>query len=833
MKIIPQLKIAQKLPLAVVGVALLACMAVGVGSYWVSAGTVSRMTEEKLGTVAQERGRELSEFLKSVHDDLVVTAASNTTASSLANLGMGWDQMKDQAATLQKAFIEANPNPADQRGLLDTGKLNQGVTYDMAHGRMNPGFRAQMQAHGYGDIFMFDLKGNLVYSVAKQADYATSFADGGTFAKTPLGDVYRQAMAMTEPGHVAFADLAPYEATPGLSAGFVATPIFNGKNMVGVLAFKLSADRINAMMGNRLGLGETGETLYVGTDHLMRNDSSFSVDDDVLKTAYNAPLVDAALAGETPPVGEVSSYRGLDMLAVAVPLSFEGHNWALIATTTKAEAFQPLTDMRNLILVIAGVVLALGAALGYLVSRSIARPISRMTETMRVLADGDLSAEIPGASRTDELGDMAKAVEVFRENGLQMSQMSEGERAASIRRREERSDMMVALQAAFGEVVDAAIGGDFSKRVTAQFADAELNALALSVNRLVETVDAGLAETGSVLAALADTDLTQRMHGTYAGSFAKLQADTNAVGDKLSDVVSQLRQTSGSLKTATGEILSGANDLSERTTRQAATIEETTAAMEQLATTVVENARMAEDANVKAQAVSHSAAQTGAVMGQANAAMERITTSSSKISNIIGMIDDIAFQTNLLALNASVEAARAGDAGKGFAVVAVEVRRLAQSAASASSDVKALIEQSANEVKSGSKLVSDAAAQLSTMLEAINQNGALMQGIAKASREQASAIDEVSSAVRVMDEMTQHNAALVEQTNAAIEQTEAQANELDRIVDIFIIENRREAAPAARRPEGGARDLQSKLKVATKSYLSNGNAAVAKDWSEF
>jgi methyl-accepting chemotaxis protein len=216
-------------------------------------------------------------------------------------------------------------------------------------------------------------------------------------------------------------------------------------------------------------------------------------------------------------------------------------------------------------------------------------------------------------------------------------------------------------------------------------------------------------------------------------------------------------------------------------------VAQTSSAMDQLAETVAENARRAEAASVQAQSVAKTAEQAGAVMNEANEAMTRISTSSTKISSIIGLIDDIAFQTNLLALNASVEAARAGDAGKGFAVVAVEVRRLAQSAANASAEVKALIEQSGAEVNGGSKLVSEAGKKLEAMLSGIRESTELVDGIARATQQQAGTISEVSTAVRQIDEMTQHNAALVEQTNAAIEQTEGQAQELDKIVDVFIV----------------------------------------------
>jgi methyl-accepting chemotaxis protein len=777
--------LAFKLPAMVVAIALVTGASLATAAYFVSDAIVSRQAEQRLTSGAANATTALDAYLQEVERDLTLFAGRGDIAASIDAFSGAFNSLKGQGepgAVLQAAYIEANPHPEGERLLLDSS--DKVSVYDLTHRAKHPEFRTLLETRGYYDVFLFDWEGNNVYSVQKEADFGTSFAEGGgQWADSDLGKVVQAAMK-GEAGQVFLSDFAPYAPSGGQPASFIAAPVINQGMMVGVLAYQMPVAKLGEVLGRTKGLGESGEVFIVGQDGLVRNDSPRSEANDVLALSIEGNVVRSALGG-TPAMGPIE-HDGAAYVGASNPVSFGGVDWAVVALESKAEITTPAAGLRNTLLVIGALLLAVSGMASVMFARTITRPIGRLTRAMSEIAGNDLEADVPGLGRSDELGSMAEAVEVFRQNGLRIAELRatedsmNAERAAQVR-------LVEALQQDIDRVVGAAIEGDFSHRANAELSDAELRRLAENINELVATVDRGIGETGEVLSALAKADLSLRVIGNYKGAFGKLKADTNGVAEQLGEIVTQLRQTSGALRTATGEILAGANDLSERTTRQAATIEETSATMEQLRNIVAENAGHAQDASAKARVVSSEAEASGAVMGQATEAMARITQSSGKISNIIGLIDDIAFQTNLLALNASVEAARAGEAGKGFAVVAVEVRRLAQSAAQASAEVKVLIEQSADEVSGGSRLVSEAAERLGKVQAGIGANAQLLAEMAAASREQAASIEEVNVAVRQLDEMTQHNAALVEETNAAIEQTEAQAAELDRVIGGFTL----------------------------------------------
>jgi methyl-accepting chemotaxis protein len=415
---------------------------------------------------------------------------------------------------------------------------------------------------------------------------------------------------------------------------------------------------------------------------------------------------------------------------------------------------------------LAGGVVAILCSLlvGWALYRSIARPIAGMTKAMGTLAAGDTDLEIPARGRSDELGLMAAAVENFKLAAIEKRRL-DGEAEAA------RSHLD-------------------HERARRERQDAEQRR---AVDEVVALVGAGLAR-------FAAKDLSYRMPLDIAEAFRKLPADFNRAIAQLEEAMLGVADKMAAINGGTQEITTAASDLSRRTEQQAASLEETAAALDEVTATVKKAASGALQAREIVVSAKTNAERSSIVVGKAVEAMGDIAKSSQAITQIIGVIDEIAFQTNLLALNAGVEAARAGDAGRGFAVVASEVRALAQRSADAAKEIKSLIQTSTNQVSQGVALVAETGQSLEQIMAQVAEINQVVEEIAARSQEQSTSLEEINTAINQMDRMTQQNAAMVEESTAASHTMAHETGELADLIGQFQIGRMAGAeAPARRR----------------------------------
>ncbi|CAN7743745.1 methyl-accepting chemotaxis protein [Rhizobium leguminosarum] len=481
--------------------------------------------------------------------------------------------------------------------------------------------------------------------------------------------------------------------------------------------------------------------------------------------AQGRAQLDAALATGSPQF--VEDYMWKDGTAVRrmfFPFKIPDFNtsWVAVVDVPVATINAPLHRQLVAIGIAFLAVLVLVLLLGWLINRMVVKPIQRLSSTMGSLANGVLNEDFDANTRRDEIGDMVKAVQVFRSNAIERQTLQEGADASRKLADKQRVDREEQKAREASEL---------------QFA--------------VENLAVGLLQ-------LSEGNLAYRISDSFVESLVSARDNFNITAEKLEAALSQVVQSTMNIDGEAKDIRSAADNLARRTEQQAAAVEQTAAALEEVTTTVKTSAASAQGAGRLVLRTKNNAENSGEIVRHAVTAMERIEKSSSEISNIIGVIDEIAFQTNLLALNAGVEAARAGDAGKGFAVVAQEVRELAQRSANAAKEIKILINTSNEQVGQGVHLVRETGYALENIVSEVQEISLHVATIVENAQEQSSGLQQINIAVNQMDQDTQKNAAMVEETTAATHGMAQEVAALHELVSQFRLSNPRTEGPRSR-----------------------------------
>lgn len=792
---------------------------------------------------------------------------------------------QEPALSAQFAYIANNEHPLGNKDAMLRGDTDS--SYHNSHAKYHPKFRNYLNKFGYYDIFLIEPdQGHIVYSVFKEVDYGTSVIDG-PYKNSALASAFKAALNIDVKDKAKLIDFSMYTPSYGEPASFIAAPIFDAGERIGVLVFQMPIGVINGIMQTSDGLGETGETFLVGSDKLMRSQSRFSDNNTILRTTVDTQAT-ANIANKITGSETITNHLDHSVLSAFAPLKVTDLNWGIVAELDESEAFAAITTLiwETVIIAVITIAVLIGCAVTF--SRGLTDPLIEAIKVAKSIAGGKLDNDINRNNNNEigqllfALGDMqdnlnerTKATErelgintrikqaldnvsgnimvlnkghkvVYTNNallkllsqyadvfklptdniggspatsifnamnvessalvGVSQQQVKEsiingvtlhftanpvfnvtGEQLGTVVEIVDRTPE-VKTQNEIQQVVDNALLGNFSDRISLDDKTGFFRSFSTSINQLIDVSDQVTNDALRIFSALAKGDLTQTITAEYHGQFEQLKIDANSTVEQLTAIVSRIQQSANSVNNEAQQLAGGNEDLHKRTVEQSASLEETNVALNEVTKTVEDNSTYASKANVLALKARQFAEQGGDVVQKAMGAMENINHSTSNISEIISLIDNIAFQTNLLALNAAVEAARAGEQGRGFAVVAGEVRNLAGRSASAAKDIKNLISDAQTKVSDGSVLVTDTGDTLQNIIDSVSEVSAVVANIDNASTSQSSSMEEINQTTKHLENITVKNSELVSLAAKSSTNLTCHAQELKQLISFFQVQ---------------------------------------------